>query len=265
MAIRAHRASAVDALPPPSTSFVDPSLRYHWPAHVYARHVDAGAVLLDLKANRYFALGEAAARALSDLVAEDPWAATEENSSAGAASAQARSAVARGLMEAQLFQEHSAGTRDFSPAHLHVRGPLYGIDDRITAPARVRAHHIRHFAWHLWRARRSLRHSSLQAIAYEVHRARHGTTVLDAAALDALTTLVTVFRCIRPYSFTAQDQCLLHALTLVRFLGSYGFFPSWVIGVRLRPWAAHSWVQQGELLLDATPDMVRAYSPIVAI
>ena len=52
---------------------------------------------------------------------------------------------------------------------------------------------------------------------------------------------------------------------LVKFLASYQVHPTWVIGVRTKPWAAHSWVQQGTLLLDSNPEEVCEYTAILAI
>jgi len=77
--------------------------------------------------------------------------------------------------------------------------------------------------------------------------------------------LVCLFRRLRPLAFTAKDQCLFHALALVRFLAFYSVFPVWVVGVRTRPWAAHSWVQQGTLLLDSNPEHVCEYTPILSV
>jgi hypothetical protein len=65
--------------------------------------------------------------------------------------------------------------------------------------------------------------------------------------------------------FAAEGRCLLHALTLVKFLNRCGFYPDWVIGVTTQPWAAHSWVQWGSFLLDTTPENVCHYTPIMVV
>jgi hypothetical protein len=39
----------------------------------------------------------------------------------------------------------------------------------------------------------------------------------------------------------------------------------WVIGVRAKPWGAHAWVQHDKLLLDANPEHVCEYTPILTI
>jgi hypothetical protein len=76
---------------------------------------------------------------------------------------------------------------------------------------------------------------------------------------------VDLFRQLRPFVFAAEGRCLLHALTLVNFLASYGLYPDWVIGVATQPWDAHSWVQWGNCLLDSNPEKVCKYTPIMVV
>jgi hypothetical protein len=77
--------------------------------------------------------------------------------------------------------------------------------------------------------------------------------------------LVGIFRRLRPHTFAARDRCLFHSLALVRFMARHDVFPTWVIGVRAKPWGAHAWVQQGKLLLDANPEQVCEYTPILTV
>jgi hypothetical protein len=37
------------------------------------------------------------------------------------------------------------------------------------------------------------------------------------------------------------------------------------MGVKVNPWAAHSWVQSGEYVLDGTPEQVRFFTPILVV
>ena len=70
---------------------------------------------------------------------------------------------------------------------------------------------------------------------------------------------------LRPFFFTAHDKCLHDSLTLIRFLARRGMFPAWVIGVRTRPFAAHSWVQSASLVLNDVHEHVRTYTPILVV
>jgi hypothetical protein len=87
----------------------------------------------------------------------------------------------------------------------------------------------------------------------------------SAVREDALAEKVASFQRLRPYWFAAQDQCLFHALALRHFLRAYGIAVSWVIGVRTLPWGAHSWLQTNNCLIDATPEEVREYVPILCV
>jgi hypothetical protein len=70
---------------------------------------------------------------------------------------------------------------------------------------------------------------------------------------------------LRPHTFAARDRCLFHSLALVNFLARHAVFPTWVIGVRARPWGAHAWVQHDKLLLDANPEQVCEFASILAV
>jgi hypothetical protein len=80
-----------------------------------------------------------------------------------------------------------------------------------------------------------------------------------------MAELTNAFARVRPWVFTADGHCLVHALTLVLFLSHYGIYAEWVLGVRTRPWGAHSWVQVGSAILDSTPEKVWDFEPILAI
>lgn len=61
------------------------------------------------------------------------------------------------------------------------------------------------------------------------------------------------------------DRCLPRSIALVLRLLDLGFEASLVIGVRTRPFAAHSWVQHGDRLLNDHIDQVRNFTPILIV
>lgn len=63
----------------------------------------------------------------------------------------------------------------------------------------------------------------------------------------------------------SNDRCLMHSIAMVNYLAAKGFFPMLVIGVKMSPWGAHAWVQDGDRVLNDTVDHVAAYTPILAI
>lgn len=85
---------------------------------------------------------------------------------------------------------------------------------------------------------------------------------MTAASVDAAAAS---YLRLRPFALTTHDRCLHDSLALIHFLTTRGLIAQWVIGVRLRPFGAHSWVQRGSVVLNDQPDHVRAYEPILVV
>jgi hypothetical protein len=62
-----------------------------------------------------------------------------------------------------------------------------------------------------------------------------------------------------------RDQCLPRSLALAGMLFRRGCDAQFVIGVQLRPFLAHSWVQSGHLLLNERVDIARSFTPVLVI
>jgi len=122
----------------------------------------------------------------------------------------------------------------------------------------------------LWRATLVtsawLRRHSLADIADRVTglRSRHLNRG-ERLAADALPEAARAYAHLRPFALTAHDRCLHDSLALIHFLASLGMFPRWVVGVRVHPFGAHSWVQSGGLVLNDQPERVRHYRPILVV
>lgn len=84
-------------------------------------------------------------------------------------------------------------------------------------------------------------------------------------AVGNLVNLAAEFRVLRPWLYTARDRCLLDSLVLASYLHRLGVDPTFVIGVRTKPFAAHAWVQVGNYVVDDSPENVSGYTPILAI
>jgi hypothetical protein len=52
---------------------------------------------------------------------------------------------------------------------------------------------------------------------------------------------------------------------LIEFLAKFEIFPWWVIAVRTRPFAAHSWVVHDGLLLNESLAAAEEFFPLLAI
>ncbi len=235
------------------------------PDHLRLCRTLCDTVGLDLKRNRYFSLGPGETQVLEniDLLPHDtaPYLPSRN--------ANMPVAPARHLLEALIAARiigRGAGRRAPVTVRTDTSGTLYSAGYEFQSETPLRWHHaLACLAAHVW-ARHVLRTCSLYRICRALHllrsrSLRRGLVFEDSRAIG----LVSVFRILRPFVYDARDRCLLHALTLERFLGFYGLHPNWVIGVRTRPWGAHSWVQAGRLVLDGRPDDVNEYTPILIV
>lgn len=59
-----------------------------------------------------------------------------------------------------------------------------------------------------------------------------------------------------------DGACLVRSALLFRFLRHRGLKADWVFGVRLWPFAAHCWVQDGEVCLNDDAERLVPYTPI---
>jgi hypothetical protein len=106
-------------------------------------------------------------------------------------------------------------------------------------------------------------------ISWLVRRARlrkareaAGAPESDPARVRQLTS---IHMALQPLFYDAKDACLRNSLTLIEFLSRYRIYPTWAFGVRVGPFAAHSWVQHGSILLTDPVDHVKTFTPIMVI
>ncbi len=218
-----------------------------------------GAVFLDLKRDAYVGISPEQARALAAWVADWPQprdtATTDE-----AARALAESLCARGLLvrasvvsqrkhripllpaSEELIPWEEMPWRHIRPAHVIGVLRAFLITVTLLECCVFERIVVRH------QQRRDLHNSSTER--FDLERAR---------------ALVSAYHHIRTWIFPRKDRCLLDSLTLLEFLNAFGIYPQWVIGVRLRPFAAHSWIQHAHWVLSGTPAFVRDYTPILVI
>lgn len=83
-------------------------------------------------------------------------------------------------------------------------------------------------------------------------------------ALAAVSRHARLFEHWAPF-VPGQGECLYRAYLLRAYLATQGLGASWVFGVRTWPFAAHCWLQCGDLVLDDDPDRVGLYTPILVI
>lgn len=64
---------------------------------------------------------------------------------------------------------------------------------------------------------------------------------------------------------TAENNCLLRSISVARYLVHRGIDATLIIGVKLSPFSAHSWVQANGRLLNDRHEITRIFTPILVI
>jgi hypothetical protein len=238
--------------------------RYWTPHHMRIAVTPTGVVLLNLKHDRYIALDEEDARDLAALASN--W--SEVSSMAQPfVPLSLRKALARveALIRAGLLTAEPQDVT-FRTTSVDLTVQLTSVGLQADVATSVRFHHISNFVRACLWSKKAMRSRSLYSVACELSATKASAeTSISAADVQRTTELVCIFRRLRPYAFESKDRCLFHALALLHFLGRYGSYPTWVIGVCARPWAAHSWLQLDNCLLDSSPDDVSIFTPILAV
>lgn len=241
---------------------------YFLTGHTHVCVTDGNTILLDVKQDRYVGLGPMESRALA--AALEGWASIESGDTrsmpqTGALDAESSPANVQALI-ADLLDRNllTTDSRIGKPVE-----PLALTPARRSAPFRPRSSprlgHVLRFLAAVFTTFRVFRFRSFD-YAVRVVEARKQTRAFKGDnSVESVGELAAVFAAMRPFLFTARDACLFDSFALVEFLSRCGVFPTWVIGVRAGPFAAHSWVQYEDLVLNDTPAAVLQYTPILAV
>jgi hypothetical protein len=240
-------------------------MRFGIPAHIHVCVTVVGAVILDVKRDKYLGLGREQTELLADVVAGWPtplWPRSLCCDRHAGFEETCELLVADGVLERIAEVKDARVVR----ALKDMRGEWTSIGDELEVRGRVTLQDVGFFLAAFCWTRYSLAWRPFSALVEEVRtRKMNGAGVMHRHDIRRLAAMVDVFRQLRPFVFAAEGHCLLHALTLTRFLSNYQLHPEWVIGVTTQPWGAHSWVQWGGHLLDSNPEKVCAYTPIMVV
>jgi hypothetical protein len=255
--------------------------RYALARHVFVCMQGEHVVFLDVRNDRYFALESGKTAGLGEWVpgwpvlARGPEASANENSVRGDTTIPGESngdtvaPVLSLLLEKGILTPASADGKEATPVVAHRALKDLAIDSMEEAPALGPAIVFRF----LKAATVAALILKMRSFEYAVGRVRErNARSRDSAAGSAqevdvsrIHQLVAVFATLRPFFFTAKDQCLFDALALSEFLAGFGIHPQWIFAVQARPFAAHCWLQQGDIVLNDTVEHVRRYAPIMVV
>ncbi len=239
--------------------------RYLLSADCYVCVADQYAVFLNLTNDKYCALAPPDARALLGTV--EGWC-------AGAACAvpkdrqrsetQNCEKLVRNLLGERILTDDCQTGKAATPVVLtRAAASLAGAP---RAVQRINAGHLANFVAAWLAATAMLRIFPLRLAVERVRRrkARQGSKT-PPFDVDRAFQLMTAYSILRPNFFSSVNACLRDSLTVVEFLARYQVFPTWAFGVRVNPFAAHSWVQDGDVVLNDDVKNVNKFTPIMTI
>jgi Transglutaminase-like superfamily len=256
-----------------------PTDAYGIAPHVHVCVTGEGSVILDLKRDKYLGLGRQETECLAMIVPEWPqphWTASKLAAPTPELVTEAtilcRQLVADGVLIVEVGApvEPSALARARRDCALSfdMRKEWISVGDELEANVCIAWSHVCNFLRAFLWARLSLLCRPIEHTVEAIRARKQESRSRSPRAmmqLTEVTELVSAFRLMRPFLFAAEGRCLLHALVLTRFLSRYGIYPNWVIGVATQPWAAHSWVQWENYLLDTNPEKVGRFTPILVV
>ena len=205
--------------------------------------IGAERVFLDLAADRYFSL---------PAKAGDAFRALEEGVAMGPDDAGVALLVREGILVDHDRGKPILATRNYPPTESLVE--TIGVRANISLRAMAEALCLVAFARHGVRAKRLPR-----LLARLSHRAPR------RAALKCERDLAVARFCrVRPL-VPIRPNCLYDSIALTRFLHRRGIAATLAIGVKLHPFAAHAWVQDGATVLNDSLGHARDFQPVLFI
>jgi hypothetical protein len=231
---------------------------------VYACQTDDGAVFMDLRTGEYSALDLAATNLIAARI--EGWIGSDRATAGVTVAFDGR--TSEEILDS-LTNELSVLTdsREFGKAAdlpMLLQTESIPFRGNLLPWPRIRARHLAAFCRAYLQA---LFDVKCRPIAATIRRVRERKSRHRTVAMPGMTTLdlVRIFRALRPFLYTAKERCLFDSVVLIEFLASFGVFPTWVIAVRTRPFAAHSWVVDRDLILNELLEKAEEFYPILAV
>jgi hypothetical protein len=218
-------------------------------------------ILLRLAANKYSQLhaGEAALlHELSNAAADAP--------SVGSGLAyEDGGAVAERLVEQGVLTRTRDAGKPVAPTAAPL--PVEQLVDFIPkSRPRISALHVAAFLWSASVATAELAWIARLRKGFDgpIRRAQRRNARLPPPDETKARELVAVFNDLRIF-WPRKFLCRFDSLALIHFLACFGVRAQWVFGVRLDPFGAHCWVQDGRRLYNDDLERIAQYQPIMVV
>ncbi len=225
-------------------------MRYQLREDLSCCDVDGHMIFLDTAQDRYFKLTGSLEKAMRSFQAHEDVASTLWKDLA----------AARILVEAPDSNAHTAIAALRRPTQSAIEQPAAIAGRRLSA-ATVFEVIVITWSTHRQLKTRALKTNLDQASTYRDRKTGLFDTVTPTAFKDNLFQANWEFARARRY-VPIEPICLLESLSLLRFLSRRGLSANIVFGVASEPFAAHCWVQAGDIVLNETLSDANAHTPI---
>lgn len=167
------------------------------------------------------------------------------------------------LVDDGLLTTDQSRSKDVLPTEMELpcKQLLYP-DDRPRVP--IKGRDVWRFVTSCARAAIGLRTRHISATVNAVRRRKTQRAPSSQFDVERARTCVATFNALRSL-FPGRYLCLFDSLALLEFLARYKLYPTWVFAVRFEPWAAHCWVQEGDLALNEDVEETEDYVPVMTV
>jgi hypothetical protein len=237
--------------------------RYALADHVFLCVSGEHLVLLDVKEDRYWALEAAPTAGLASWVSGWPVKGSDEVDE-GPSPSPDTSAALEILQSRSLLTESIPPGKDATPVSAVIPAKELISETEESAGARLGNWFV--FLMSSAFAKFALRTWPFERVISRVRRRKERVgRVAGRTDPERARKLVEAFGRYRIFLFSSKDECLYDSFALIEFLARYDIYPDWVFGVQTRPFVAHCWVQQDEVVFNDTVERVSGYTPIMVV
>jgi hypothetical protein len=232
---------------------------YRLAGDVYMAQVEDGVVFLNLNAGKYMGISTSQVEALRRHVRD--WPATDDRVSAkesrptpqpfrlisqlvDAGILTCSKATPKAPTPSSIIAARSYSSWHGSPAHVTPRDVMLLVATMVSVALLLRIGKLKFIV------------SLLQRSSA---RAREAP---DPGALRTHRVLASFFA-LRPWFYTARENCLFDSLVLRLFLAKSGVSCAFVIGASTRPFRAHAWVQILDCVVNDNAERVLEFTPML--
>jgi len=238
-------------------------MEYAVPNYIYTCATEEGVVVLDARRGKYSIVPGDRARSLEGLVQGWPTLPLTE----GAVGNQTiPSSLLDSLIRGGIVMplEHPR-LRVGEPAAVHVAHEALLDAFAATEKPKIRSRDVVKFFLSVTYATAMLKCRPFEGLLINLRQRKASRATATAApSIAYIRECVKIFSWLRPFAYAESDACLFDSVALIDFLFRQGVLADLFIGVRIRPFVAHSWVQVQGLAANGLPEYLAAYTPILA-